>query len=76
MTPLTAETNAFVWKCREVGCGTKHLVYKDHITHVVQAHGLLLGKITATQTKEIETMSFSVSCIGKPVKVLGSKLAE
>ena len=37
----------FQWKCREAGCEAVHLVYKEHIDHLVQAHGLLGNHVTS-----------------------------
>jgi len=44
----------FIWKCREIGCGAEHLVYKEHIDHVVSAHGLLGSKIIPLSTQNDE----------------------
>jgi hypothetical protein len=35
------------WKCRERGCGAEHVVYKDHVDHLVKVHGLLGGRVTS-----------------------------
>lgn len=39
------QREVFQWKCREPGCGAVHLVYKEHIEHLVTVHGLLTKEI-------------------------------